>query len=156
MKRTTWCARVLAVVSLTACYRYAPATEPSIAAGTYVRLSLGDSAGPSLRNVLGIGTTGVEGQVVAATDSAYAMSVAATLKPGPVTGVPSRIVWAGESVLIPRVAIASVERRSLDRGRTTRAIALATVAALVSVKLIVSTVGSSSGGDNGGIIVTPP
>ena len=138
-----------------ACYRYAPVTEPVVSPGTHVRLGLIQQGEPALRSVLGEGTIAVEGQVVGASDSVYNMAIAATLKKGAMN-IPSRIVWSGESVTIPRASVSGVERRSLDRGRTTRAIAIATVAALVSVKLIVSAAGSSSGGDDGGVVVTPP
>ena len=85
-----------AVVVLSGCYRYAAVTQPTVTPGAHVRMALADSSPPSLRSVLGEGTIAVEGQVVAATDTAYAMSVAATLKRGLSTSVPSRTVWAGD------------------------------------------------------------
>ena len=154
--RATRMVRVAAIILSTACYRYSPVIEPTVSPGAHVRFAIEQQGTPALRSVLGDETIGVEGLVVAATDSAYALSVEATLKRGAVANVPRRLVWAGESVLIPRASVTQVERRSLDRKRTTRAIALATVVAVVTVKLIVSTIGSSSGGDDGGVIVTPP
>jgi hypothetical protein len=140
---------------LCGCYRYSPVTEPAVAPGSHVRFALDESGGPALRSVLGDQTVAVEGQVLGASDSVYTVAVQATLKRGTVSPA-SRIVWAGESVMIPRAAVRQTEVRSLDRGRTTRAIAVGAVAAFITVRLIVAGVGNSSGGDNGGPIITPP
>jgi hypothetical protein len=140
---------------LAACYRYAPATPPQVVPGVHARLALAGSNG-QLRSVLGAETIAVEGQVVGASESAYTLAVAATLKPGVVSQIPRRIVWAGESVIIPSVAVSGVELRTLDRGRTARAVALGAVAAVITVRLIVSAVGSSGGGSDDGTVVVPP
>jgi hypothetical protein len=143
------------VVLLVACYRYVPATDPLLSPGVHARFALAEPNG-QLRSILGAETVAVEGKVVSTSDSAYSLSVAATVKPGVAAGLPSRIVWAGESVTIPRAAVGAIELRTLDRGRTTRVIALGAVAAVIAVRLIVSTVGSSGGGgDDGGGVIPP-
>jgi len=111
----------------------------------------------SLAPVLGRGTVAVEGRVAIATDTSYVLAVAATLKPvDDGTASTSRTVWAGESVSVPRNAIASTEGRTLDRGRTTTLLTAGAVAAALAVKLIVHTLGSGGGGgDTGGTVVTP-
>jgi len=96
----------------------------------------------------------VEGRVAAVTDTAYVVSMSATLKPA--ENGNDRTVWAGEMVSIPRASIASAESRTLDRGRTATLFGVGAVAAAIVVKLVVHTLGSGgSGGDTGGTVVTP-
>jgi hypothetical protein len=144
-----------AMVLVTACYRYSPSTGPALTPGTSVRISLAPTADGRLAAVLGEGTIGLEGRVLTASETGYEISMGATLK-RPVIGVSSRVVWAGETVSVPREAVTSVEIRSLDRKRTTRAMVLGTVGALVAVKLVVAAIGGGSGGDDGGGVITPP
>jgi hypothetical protein len=146
---------LIGVVLVTACYRYAPATSPTLTPGTTVRIALAPDAEGQLKAVLGENTIGVEGRVVSATETAYGLAMAATRK-RPVIGTSSRVVWAGETVTIPRDAVGNVEIRMLDRKRTTRALVLGTVGAIVAVKLLVVAIGGSSGGDDGGGVITPP
>ena len=139
---------------LAACYRYTPSSDNAPVAGTHVRLALNPATVPTLRRTLGEDAMGVVGRATSASDSAVTLAVAATLKRG--VGAQSRIVWAGESVAIPRAAITSIELRSLDKKRTTRAAAIGAVAAVVAVRLIVGAVGSSGGTGDDGPVVTPP
>jgi hypothetical protein len=143
------------VLLLAACYRYVPTTEPLLTPGVHARFALAEPNG-ALRSILGAETIGVEGKVVSTSDSAYRLSVAATVKPGIAGGLPRRTVWGGDSVAIPRTAVGIIELRSLDRGRTARVIAIGAVATVIAMRLIVTTVGSSGGGggDGGGVI--PP
>jgi hypothetical protein len=141
---------------LAGCYRYAPVGGPATPNGAYVRFALLQPTSPELRRVLGAETVAIEGQVVSASDVAYTVAVAAALKPPTVSPAMRRTIWAGEQVVIPREAIGGTELRSLDRKRTTRVFALGAVAAVLAVKLIVSTTGSSSGGGDDGGGVTPP
>lgn len=152
---TPWL-RLPALLFLAGCYRYSAFTETTPHPASHVRLTLASPPSPAVRSRLGDGTVAVEGRVITASDSAYTLGVAATLKQPFTLGAQNRLVWSGESVTIPRSAVSGTEVRSLDRGRTSRAIALGTVVALVTVKLIVSAIGSNSGGDDGGTVVTPP
>ena len=141
----------------TGCYRYTPTTAGAPAPGAEVRLALTQAGSASLAPVLGRGTVAVEGRVAIATDTSYVLAVAATLKPvDDGTASTSRTVWAGESVSVPRTAVASTEGRTLDRARTTTLLTAGAVAAALAVKLIVHTLGSGGGGgDTGGTVVTP-
>jgi len=89
------------------CYRYS-AIEPKAAApATDVRLNLTPAGSAALVSTLGVSTAAVEGKVVRVTESDYVLTMSSTLKrtdedPGSMT----RTVWAGESVSIPRSAVA--------------------------------------------------
>lgn len=150
------CSVLLAAVLAASCYRYTPvAAAPTPVTGSYVRLALREPS-PELKRVLGAETVAVEGQVVATSDTAYTLAVAATLKPPTVSTAMRRTVWANEHVTIPVSAVGNTELRSLDRGRTSRVVALSAVAAAVAVRLIMTATGSSSGdGGNGGGVVPP-
>jgi hypothetical protein len=141
----------------TACYRYAPTTTGAPTPGAQVRFALTQAGSASLAPVLGRGTVAVEGRVALVSDTSYVLAVAATLKPvEDGTTSTSRTVWAGETVSIPRAAVAGVEGRTLDRGRTTTLLSAGAAAAAIAVKLIVHGLGSGgSSGDTGGTVVTP-
>ena len=139
------------------CYRYS-AIEPNAAAPTAdVRLNLTAGGAVALASTLGLSTAAVEGRLVRVTEGDYQLAVSSTLKrtdedPSSMT----RTLWAGESVSIPRSAVAGVEQRSLDRRRTTVAASVATVLGVLAAKLIVHGVGSSSSeGGTGTPVVTP-
>ena len=68
----------------------------------------------------------------------------------------TRTVWAGESVLIPRLAAESIEQRSLNGKRTAFAITVGSVLAAVGVRLLIHVIGSGGGEGEGGTTVTPP
>jgi hypothetical protein len=153
-------ARLAIVLLLPACYRYiADGSAVSASPGADARLVLTPAGAASLAPVLGRETAAVEGRVMSRSDSVYVVSVSATLKR--VQGASSdsalsRTAWAGESVTIPRAAVAETERRSLDSRRTVVAATVFTAAAVAAVRLIVHSVGSSGGGgDTGGPVVTP-
>lgn len=138
------------------CYRYTPESGRAPTPGTHVRFALREPTAPELRRVLGAETVAIEGKLASASDVAYTVSITATLKPPTVSTALRRTVWAGEEVVMPREAIAGAELRSLDRKRTTRALALGAAAAIVAVKLIMSAAGSSGGGgDDGGGVIPP-
>ena len=151
------CFSAAAVVMLSGCYEYAAAGPAALPSGADVRLVLTPSGATTLLPILGRGTTAVEGHVLSASDSGYRLAVTGTLKQSEDTGgTPTRTVWAREPVMIPRAAIGSVEQRSLNRRRTTFAIAVGTVAAALAVRLIVHALGSSGSEADGGTPVTPP
>jgi len=150
-------ARVALLLCLaTGCYRYVPLTPGAAPPprDAEVRFGLTQAGAAALTPVLGRGTIAVEGRVAAVTDTAYVVSMSATLKPA--ENGNDRTVWAGEMVSIPRASIASAESRTLDRGRTATLFGVGAVAAAIVVKLVVHTLGSGgSGGDTGGTVVTP-
>ena len=83
----------LAAMLLASCYRYTAATAPTAATGSYVRLALHEPS-EDLRRVLGAETVAVEGQIVGASDIAYTVAMAATLKPPTISPAMRRAVWA--------------------------------------------------------------
>ena len=146
-----------AVLLLSACYRYVPNTAP-VTAGSELRLVLTPAGSASLVPILGQNTTAVEGHVSNATDSGYVVAVSGTIKRGQGSGgetTMTRTSWAGESVRIPRVAVQSVEVRSLDARKTTFAAVVGAALTAITVKLITHAIGSSGGGTEGGTVVSP-
>jgi hypothetical protein len=134
------------------CYRYTPLGDGLSSAGSEVRLSLGADVSPELARVLGERTVAVDGRVTSASDSELTMEVSGTRK----ADDPRTISWTGETVHIPRAAIASVQRRTLDKKKTFGIAGLAVLGA-AGIKLIIDGVSSESGGgDNGGGTTTPP
>jgi hypothetical protein len=139
------------------CYRYS-AIEPTAAVpDSEVRLNLTPAGSLALVSTLGVSTAAAEGRIVRLTDNGYVLAVSSTLKrtdenPESMT----RTVWAGDSVSIPRSAVASVEQRSLDRRRTTVAASVATILGVLAAKIIVHGIGSSgSESGTGPPVVTP-
>ena len=150
--------RFAAILMVSACYRYVPNTTAPVTAGSELRLVLTPAGSASLVPILGPDTRAVEGRVSSATDSGYVVTVSGTLKRGQDSGgeaTMTRTTWAGESVRVPRVAIESVELRSLDARKTTFAAVLGAALTAITVKLITHAIGSSGGGTEGGTIVSP-
>lgn len=143
---------------LAACYRYVPSTRDALAPGAEVRLSLTPEGTSRLVPVLGNQTTAVEGRVLAASDTAYVLSLSGTLKTLGSNGSStlSRTIWAGDSVAIPGVVVGGVERRLLDSKRTTVLAIVGAAAATATVRVLVHALGGkSSGGSDGGGVITP-
>ena len=119
-----------------------------------------DAGAAGLLPILGRGTTAVEGRVLSASDSGFRISMSGTLKRiddnGGTGGATTRTVWAGESVIIPRLAAESIEQRSLNGKRTAFAIVVGSVLTAVGVRLLVHAVGSGGSDGEGGTMVTPP
>jgi hypothetical protein len=138
-------------VLMAGCYRYAAVRDGSPAAGTDVRLALGSGASAELFRVLGDGTDAVEGRITSASDSGYTVQVRGTRKQGQTV----LTAWEGEQVVIPRRAIAGVERRTLDRKRTFGIAGIAILAA-AGTKLLIDGFRSKAGGNDGGGTTPPP
>ena len=150
--------RFAAILMVSACYRYVPNTTAPVTTGSELRLVLTPAGSASLVPILGPDTRAVEGRVSNATDSGFVVAVAGTLKRDQGSGgetTMTRTTWAGESVRVPRVAIESVELRSLDARKTTFAAVLGAALTAVTVKLITHAIGSSGGGTEGGTVVSP-
>ena len=134
---------------LSACYRYVPNTTAPVTTGSELRLVLTPAGSASLVPILGRDTRAVEGRVSNAADSGYVVAVSGTLKPSQGSDgetTMTRTTWAGESVGFPRVAVESVELRSLDARKTTFAAVLGAALTAITVKLITHAIGSSGGG----------
>ena len=112
------------VVSLgAACHNYVPVTDPTVARGSSVAVSLTDYGTANLGRMLGLGVGTVEGSLVTVSDSAYTVSVQLVRQRDGV-----ETFWRGEQVAIPRADVAEIRQRRLARGKS----ALATVAVLAA------------------------
>jgi len=142
---------------LAGCYRYAAIEPTSVAPTTDVRLNLTAAGASALLPTLGRSTAAVEGKILRVTDSSYVLGVSSTLKRAEDDETSfTRTVWAGESVSIPRNAVAGVELRSLDRRRTIVAASLVTVLGVLAAEVIVHGIGSGGGSiPDGPPVVTP-
>ena len=96
-----------------ACYRYTPIESASPALGTEVRLRLTDAGAVTLGPLVGNRVELVDGRISSVADTGLTLSVTATTDR---LGV--EVPWKGEEVVFPRSALAGVERRSLDRGKS--------------------------------------
>jgi hypothetical protein len=126
----------IVLLLLCGCYVNVPlATTPE--PGSQVHLALTDRGSVDLAQYLGRGVTGVDGRLLGSEDSVVSVSV-------------SRVVmqsgddqlWKGESVTIPREAIASVQRRKLSFWRSGLIGGVVAAAAFA--------IGSQAGGSSGG------
>ena len=141
---------VLTVVAAsTACYRYVPNTSADVQVGEEVRVRLTSSGSAALQALVGADVVAIDGRVTARSDTAYALAMGGTTK-----RAGDSAVWSGESVTVPRNAIAGVENRVLNKRKTLLVSALG-VAGAALVAVIVSAVsGSGSSGPDSG--TTPP
>ena len=114
---------VALTISLAACHNYVPVTDPSVARGSSVAVSLTDYGTANLGRLLGLGIGTVEGSLVTVSDSAYTVSVQLVRQRNG-----EETFWRGEQVAIPRADVAEIRQRRLARGKS----ALATVAVLAA------------------------
>jgi hypothetical protein len=127
-----------------ACYRYTPIDSPSPALGSEVRVRLTDAGAVTLAPLVGNRVELVDGRVSSVADTSVTLSVTGT-----VDRLGSEVTWKGEQVVFPRSAVAGLERRSLDKGKSylVGGIAAGLVAA-VGIGFSIS--GNGSGGQSGG------
>jgi hypothetical protein len=147
MKRVAIC--LIAVFGV-ACYRYAPATSAVPSSARVVRLQLSPTGAQTMSRVLGRDAVVVEGTILSADDTSYAMAVTATRR---ADNQPQ--TWAGEHVIVPRSAVQSMQARSLDRKKTLMIAGLVVLGA-VGLKVLISGIDALAGGDDGGISPPPP
>ena len=116
--------RTAVLISLAAaCHNYEPVTDPTVARGSSVAVSLTDYGTANLGRLLGLGVGTVEGSLVTVSDTAYTVSVQVVRQRNGV-----ETFWRGEHVAIPRADVAEIRQRRLARGKS----ALATVAVLAA------------------------
>jgi hypothetical protein len=96
-----------------ACYRYQPIDSASPALGTEVRVRLTDAGAVTLAPLVGNRIELVDGTISSVADTAVTLAVTQTTD-----RLGSEVPWKGESVVFPRAAVASLERKSLDRGKS--------------------------------------
>jgi hypothetical protein len=129
------------------CHRYEPVTAATVARGSNVAVSLTDYGTANLGRLLGMGVGTIEGSLLAASDSAYTLSVQLVRQRNGV-----ETFWQGEHVAIPRVDVAEIRQRRLSRGKSALATVAVIAAAVGAVEAFIGT-GSGSpppGGPGGG------
>jgi hypothetical protein len=120
------------------CYDYHPLTAPSPDQGSYLAATLTETGSVELARYLGPDVFVVRGRYLGTGEAGVIVSVTAVeLKRGSVES------WAGETVVLPSEAVASLDVRRLAKGRTAL---LAGVGAggLVFTTLACSLLGSSN------------
>jgi hypothetical protein len=96
-----------------ACYRYTPIDSSSPALGSDVRLRLTDAGAITMAPLVGNRIEVVDGHISSVADTAVTLSVTQTTD-----RLGSEVTWKGEQVVFPRTTVASLERRSLDKGKS--------------------------------------
>ena len=138
MRRMSVVAASLCVVA--ACYDYHPLTAPSPAEGSYVAATLTDAGSADLTRYLGPDVFVVRGRYLGTGDGGVVVSVASVeLKRG------NTVPWAGETIVLPHDAVASLDVRRLAKGRT------ALLAGAGAGGLVFTTLAFSLLGDSGPI-----
>jgi hypothetical protein len=129
-----------------ACYRYTPIDVPSPALGSEVRVRLTDAGAVALAPLVGNRIEMVDGRVSSVADTAVTLAVTGTTD-----RLGSEIPWKGETVMFPRSAVASVERKHLDRGKSyiVGGIAAGLVAAIGVGFSVTGGGGGTAGGSTG-------
>ncbi len=140
-----------ALVLSGACYRYTPTPNAAPVSGDVVRFDLTTAGIGRMSSVLGRDAVAVEGSILAVDDTSYVMSVSGTRQ----RENQSKLSWAGERVVIPRSAVQSMERRSLDRKKTWLVAGLVVLGA-IAAKAVISGFEALAGGDDGSITPPPP
>jgi hypothetical protein len=110
--------------------------------GAEIRLRLSEAGAARLAQVLGPDARTLEGRVLGSSDTTVVLAVTGLTRQGS-----SATSWAGDSVVVPRDAIAGTERRVLDRGRTFATVALGIAAAALTGRLARTAGGTNQGGE---------
>ncbi len=124
-----------------ACHSYTPITGAA-PVGARVAARLTDQGTSEMARFVGPGAEMIEGQLLAAADSALTVSVATVRQRN---GIES--YWTGEHVTIARSYIATLEERQVSRPRTT--VAAAGFTLLVSAIAAAFVIGNSNGSSGG-------
>jgi hypothetical protein len=132
------------VCVLCGCYESVPIQVNSVQPGTKIRVTLTDAGTDSLARYLGPGVQTVDGKLISATDERLALGV---------TSVAMRSgqdqYWKGETVAIPRSALATVQQRKINKPKSLL-LGGVFIAALASLRLSGVVGGNGGGGSRGG------
>lgn len=134
---------LVAVASLTGCYKYSPLATTDPVPGARIAVALTPAGTDTLARFVGPNVTAIEGRVVQATGSDLLLAVSVIRKRNG-----EEDFWKGETVSIPRDVISGLRQRRLATGRTLL-LAGAIVVAGGTVGAAASS-GSSGGGGGGG------
>ena len=126
------------------CYESVPVQLSQVQPGTKLRITLTDAGTDSLARYLGPGVETVNGKLINTSDSRLSLGV---------TSVAMRSgqdqFWKGETVAIPRSALATVQERKINKPKSLLLGGLL-IAALASLKLSGVVGGNGSGSGVGG------
>ena len=129
--------------ALCGCYESVPVQVNTVQPGTKIRVTLTDAGTDSLARYLGPGVQTVDGKLISASDEKLALGV---------TSVAMRSgqdqYWKGETVAIPRSALATVQQRKINKPKSLL-LGGALIAALASLRLS-GVVGGNGGGNSRG------
>jgi hypothetical protein len=132
---------LLLAAALAGCYRFTPAEVTSLSPGTSVRLHLTDDGAAAMAPYVGPRMESLDGILTeCAGDSVVVMRLEQTMSRG---GAVTE--WNGESVSVPRRAIAGAQRKSRSPQRTA-IVAAGGVAAIVAIAAGINLIGSRNGG----------
>jgi hypothetical protein len=138
--RPRYLAPILCV--LCGCYESVPIEINRIEPGTKIRVTLTDAGTDSLARYLGPGVQQVDGKLISTTDSRLSLGVSSVaMRSG------QDQFWKGETVAIPRSALATVQQRKLNKPKSLL-LGGALIAALASLRLS-GVVGGNSSGSGG-------
>jgi hypothetical protein len=96
-----------------ACYDYHPITQTGASSGTEVRISLTDQGSINLAPLIGPQITKVDGTLTSVADTMLVVQVSSVINR---VGFSSS--WNGEQLRVPKAAVSSLERRSLNRKKS--------------------------------------
>jgi hypothetical protein len=137
-----WLSLCSAALLLCGCYASVPIEVARAQPGTKLRIGLTDAGADSLARYLGPGVQTVDGKLLQNSDSGLSLGVTQiSMRSG------IEQYWKGETVVLPKYSLATVEQRKLSRPRTLL-LSGAIIAALTTVKL--AGVGGNAGGRTGG------
>ena len=139
------CLGAVALVTLLAagCYTYTPLATATPASGTQVALVLSDQGRVQAAPSVGPHVARVEGALVDATDADYVVQVSDVID---IQG--RRTKWTGETVPLPRAAVANSFEKRFSRSRTYLLVGGVT-AAFVAVAVSQDLLGLGGGSEGG-------
>jgi hypothetical protein len=139
--RTRYFVPILCV--LCGCYESVPVEINRVQPGTKVRVTLTDAGADSLARYLGPGVQTVDGKLINTDESKLALGVSSiAMKSG------QDQYWKGETVAIPRYALATVQERRVNKPKSLL-LGGVLVAALASLRLSGVVGGNGSGNGTG-------
>jgi hypothetical protein len=122
------------------CFAYRSAEPAALQPGQTVRLTLTSSGTQEITQQVGPRVQVLDGRVIAARDSALAVSVTQLTR-----ALAGEEFWPGDSVIVPVRGLSGLEVRQLDRKRTWLAVG-GTAVAIVVLRRVIQEAGIFGGG----------
>lgn len=101
------------LLAFASCYRFTPIEGATPERGLEVRLALSDEGSVRMAPMIGPRISAIDGRVLEAGDTAIVLAVQSVVAQGGRT-----MGWSQERLSVPRMAVASVRTRTLDRKRS--------------------------------------